>query len=166
MRSSSKIVGYKYVCYIFTSTFSKKFEKICDLYLYKNRFDLENIYYQNDQRKTSTNAENFKGFGRGRRIGLEISHGYTLHYILFEKDFNDCSSERVDTTTTTNITDAERRMTFINEMNIILSKRSKEKEHLLSSLILQLIKLRFPNELDKYKPPNSGIDVFIQQFVQ
>ncbi len=50
--------------------------------------------------------------------------------------------------------------------NGILLKRSKEKEHLLPSLILQLIRLRFPNELDKYKPPNSGIDVSIQQFVQ
>ncbi len=91
-----------------------------------------------------------------------------IHYILFEKDFNDCLSGRVDTTITmtTNITDVERRTTFINEMNTILSKRSKEKEHLLSSLILQLIRLRFPNELDKYKPPHSGFDLFIQQFIQ
>jgi hypothetical protein len=91
-----------------------------------------------------------------------------IHYILFEKDFNNCSSGRVDTTTTTTTktNDVERRTAFINEINIILSKRSKEKEHLLPSLILQLIRLRFPNELDKYKPPNSGIDVSIQQFVQ
>ncbi len=60
--------------------------------------------------KTSKNAETFKAFGRGRRIGLEISHGYNLYYVLFEKDFNDCSSGRVDTktTTTNNITDFER----------------------------------------------------------
>jgi hypothetical protein len=40
-----------------------------------------------------------------------------IHYILFEKYFNDCSSERVNTTTTTNITDVEQRTAFINEMD-------------------------------------------------
>lgn len=89
-----------------------------------------------------------------------------IHHILFEKDFNDFPGGQVTTTTAVAVTDVERRTAFINEINIILSKKSKKKQHLLPSVILQLIRLRFPNELDKYKPSNSGIDVSIHEFVQ
>ncbi len=30
--------------------------------------------------KFSTNPESFKGFGRGRRVDLATSHGYTHNY--------------------------------------------------------------------------------------
>ncbi len=34
--------------------------------------------------KNSTNPERFKGFGVGRRIDLEISHGYTQYHSFAE----------------------------------------------------------------------------------
>jgi hypothetical protein len=96
----------------------------------------------------------------------EITMPPRIYHILFKKDFNDLPGRQVNTTTDVAVTDIERRTAFINEINIILSKRSKEKQHLLPSVILQLIRLRFPNELDKYKPPNSGMDVSMKEFVQ
>ena len=72
-----------------------------------------------------------------------------IRSILFEKDFNDSSGEQFTTTSVVGVTDSERRAAFINEINIILSKKSK-KHHLLPSIILQLIRLRFPNDLDQY----------------
>jgi hypothetical protein len=85
--------------------------------------------------------------------------------ILFEKDFNDSSGKQFTTTSGVSVTDNGRRAAFINEINIILSKKSK-KHHLLPPIILQLIRLRFPNDLDQYKFSNLGIDVSIQEFVQ
>ena len=81
-----------------------------------------------------------------------------IRNILFEKDFNDSSG--------VSITDNERRAAFINEINIILSKKSKTKHHRLPPIILQLIRIRFPNDLDQCKFSDLGIDVSIQEFVQ
>jgi len=89
-----------------------------------------------------------------------------IRNILFEKDFNDSSREQFITTSVVTVTDSERRAAFINEINIILSKKSKKKHHLLPPIILQLIRLRFPNDLDQYKFSNLGIDVSIKDFVQ
>lgn len=89
-----------------------------------------------------------------------------IYHILFEKEFNDLPRGQVTTTTAGAVSDVERRMAFISEVNIILSKKTEKKQHLLPSVILQLIRLRFPNDLDKYKPPNSGMDVSIDEFVQ
>lgn len=89
-----------------------------------------------------------------------------IRNLLFEKDFNDSFGEQFTTTSVVDTTDNERRAAFLNEINIILSKKSKKKHHLLPPIILQLIRLRFPNDLGQYKFPNLGIDVSIQDFVQ
>ena len=86
--------------------------------------------------------------------------------ILFEKDFNDFSGKQLTTASVVGVTDNERRAAFLNEINMILSKKSKKQHHLLPPIILQLIRLRFPNDIDQYKFHNSGIDVSIQEFVQ
>jgi hypothetical protein len=39
--------------------------------------NLKNFISKMINAKFSTNPESLKGFERGRRIGLEISHGYT-----------------------------------------------------------------------------------------
>ena len=89
-----------------------------------------------------------------------------IRNLLFEKDFNDSSGKQFTTTSGVSGTDSERRAAFINEINIILSKKSREKHHLLPPIILQLIRIRFPNDLDQYKFSDLGIDVSIQEFVQ
>ena len=84
-----------------------------------------------------------------------------IYHILFEKKFDDISARHRLTTDTVVVTDVERRATFINEINIILSKKSKKKSHLLPPVILQLMRLRFPKDLDKDKPLKGAIDVSI-----
>jgi hypothetical protein len=89
-----------------------------------------------------------------------------IHHLLFERDFNDLPSPQLTTAAAVGVTDVERRAAFVKEINIILSKQSRKNQHLLPSIILQLIRLRFPTDLDNYKPSNFGIDVTIQKFVQ
>jgi len=89
-----------------------------------------------------------------------------IYHILFEKKFDDISTRHRLTTDTVIVTDAERHEAFVNEINIILSKKSKKKKHLLLSVILQLMRLRFPNDLDKDKPLKGATDVSIDDFVQ
>ena len=89
-----------------------------------------------------------------------------IYHILFEKDFNNVEAGNAKTTTVVSVNDAEGRTEFINEINIILSKSSKRQQHLLPPIILQLIRLRFPDELDKYKPPTSGLDVSVHDFIR
>ena len=83
-----------------------------------------------------------------------------------KKKFDDISKRHRLTTDAGIITDTERRASFINEINVILSKKSKKKNHLLPPVILQLMRIRFPNDLDKDKPLKSPIDVSINDFVQ
>ncbi|CAF3003626.1 unnamed protein product [Rotaria sp. Silwood2] len=89
-----------------------------------------------------------------------------IYNILFEKKFDDILARHRLTTDTAVVTDAERREAFLNEINTILSKKSKKKYHLLPPVILQLMRLRFPNDLDKDKPLKGAIDVSIDDFVQ
>ncbi len=89
-----------------------------------------------------------------------------IYHILFEKKFDDISTRHRPTTDTVVVTDVERRGAFVNEINIILSKESKKKNHLLPTVILQLMRLRFPNDLEKDKPLKGAIDVSIDDFVQ
>ena len=93
-------------------------------------------------------------------------YAFTFHHILFEKTFDDISARHRLTTDTVVVTDVERRGAFVNEINTILSKKSKKKNHLLPPVILQLMRLRFPNDLDKDKPLKGAIDVSIDDFVQ
>lgn len=90
----------------------------------------------------------------------------SIYNILFEKKFDDLSTRHRLTTDTVIVTDVERRAAFLNEINIILSKKSKKKSHLLPPVILQLMRLRFPNDLDKNKLLKGAIDVSIHDFVQ
>jgi hypothetical protein len=55
----------------------------------------------------------------------------SIYYILFEKKFDDISTRHRLTTDTVVVTDVERREAFVNEINNILSKKSKKKNHLL-----------------------------------
>jgi hypothetical protein len=89
-----------------------------------------------------------------------------IYHILFEKKFDETSARHRLTTDDVIITDVERRAAFINEINIILSKKSKKKNHLLPPVILQLMRLRFPNDLDKDKPLKNASDVSIDDFIQ
>jgi hypothetical protein len=86
--------------------------------------------------------------------------------ILFEKKFDDISVRHRLTTDTAVVTDVERRGAFVNEINTILSKKSKKKNHLLPPVILQLMRLRFPNDLDKDKSLKDAIDVSVDDFVE
>ena len=83
-----------------------------------------------------------------------------------KKKFDDISKRHRPTTDANIITDVERRASFTNEIHTILSKKSKKKNHLLPPVILQLMRIRFPNDLDKDKPLKSAIDVSIDDFVQ
>jgi hypothetical protein len=88
-----------------------------------------------------------------------------IYHILFEKNYDDISARHRLTTDTVVVTDVERREAFVNEINFFLSKKSKKKTHLLPPVILQLMRLRFPKDLDKDKPLKSAIDVSIDDFV-
>lgn len=88
-----------------------------------------------------------------------------IYHILFEKQFDNISTRNHRTTDAVLLTDVGRREAFVNEMNIILSKKSKKKQHLLPSVILQLMRLRFPNDLDKDKPLKGATDMSIDDFV-
>jgi hypothetical protein len=81
--------------------------------------------------------------------------------LLFDEQFNDFSTQ-----TSTPITDAQKRILLINEINALLSKFSKKKQHILPPVILQLVRLRFPQELDLFNPPASGYDVSLEQFIK
>ncbi len=63
----------------------------------------------------------------------------SIYHILFEQDFNDLPAEQINSKTTAGVTDTERRTKFFNEIDTILSRRSKKKQHLLPSVILQLV---------------------------
>lgn len=89
-----------------------------------------------------------------------------IYDVLFEKNFNDISVRHRVTTDDVAINDVERRAAFLNEINTILSKKSKKKKHLLPPVILQLMRLRFPNDLDKDKTLKNAIDVSIDDFIQ
>jgi hypothetical protein len=89
-----------------------------------------------------------------------------IYNILFEKKFDDLSARHRLTTDTAVVTDVKRREAFTNEINTILSKKSKEKSHLLPPVILQLMRLRFPNDLEKDKPLKAAIHVSIADFVK
>ncbi|CAF1462817.1 unnamed protein product [Adineta steineri] len=89
-----------------------------------------------------------------------------IHRILFEKKFDDISAQHRATTDNVEITDVQRRGAFVSEINSILSKKSKKTSHLLPPVILQLMRLRFPNDLDKDKLLKDAIDVSIDDFVQ
>jgi len=89
-----------------------------------------------------------------------------IYNVLFEKNFNDISVRHHVTTDDVPINDVERRAAFLNEINTILSKKSKKKKHLLPPVILQLMRLRFPNDLDKDKTLKNAIDVSIDDFIQ
>ena len=90
----------------------------------------------------------------------------SIYYILFENKFDDISNRHRLTTDTVVVSDVERRGAFLNEINAILSGKSKKKTHLLPPVILQLMRLRFPTDLDKDKPLKSAIDVSLDDFVQ
>ena len=89
-------------------------------------------------------------------------------FIVFysKKKFDDISARHRLTTDTIVVTDVERRGAFVNEIDTILSKKSKKTNHLLPPVILQLMRLRFPNALDKDKSLKGAIDVSIDDFVQ
>jgi hypothetical protein len=89
-----------------------------------------------------------------------------IYHILFEKNFDDIPARHRLTTDTVVVTDVERREAFVNEINNILSKKSKKKNHLLPPVILQLMRLRFPNDIDKDKPLKGAIDVSIDDFIK
>jgi hypothetical protein len=89
-----------------------------------------------------------------------------ISHILFEKHFNDIPARHRLTTDTIVVTDVERRGAFVNEINNILGKKSKKKIHLLPPVILQLMRLRFPNDINKDKPVKGAIDVSIDDFIK
>jgi hypothetical protein len=89
-----------------------------------------------------------------------------IYHILFEKKFDNISTRLRLTTDTVVVTNVERREAFVNEINTILSKKSKKKNHLLPPVILQPMRLRFPNDLDKDKLLKGAIDVSIDGFSQ
>ncbi|CAF1585261.1 unnamed protein product [Adineta steineri] len=89
-----------------------------------------------------------------------------IHRILFEKKYDKISARHRVTTDNVAVTDVERRGAFVREINKILSKQSMEKNHLLPPVILQLMRLRFPNDLHKDKPFEDAFDVSIDKFVQ
>ncbi|CAF1571301.1 unnamed protein product [Adineta steineri] len=89
-----------------------------------------------------------------------------IHHILFEKKFDDISTQHRATTDNVIVTDVERRGAFVSEINTILFKKSRKKKHLLPPVILQLMRLRFPTDLDKDKPLEGAVDVSIDDFVQ
>ena len=62
--------------------------------------------------------------------------------------------------------DAQRRIMLIDEINTLLTKSSKKKRHLLPAVVLQLIKLRFPEDLDSDNPSTFRYDVSLVQFVK
>lgn len=84
----------------------------------------------------------------------------------YKKQFDTVSTRNRHTTDAVIVTDVERREAFVNEMNIILSKKSKKKKHLLPPVILQLMRLRFPNDLDQDKRLKGATDVSIDDFVE
>jgi len=51
-----------------------------------------------------------------------------IYHILFEKNFDDIPARHRLTTDTVVVTDVERREAFVNEINNILSKKSKKKK--------------------------------------
>jgi hypothetical protein len=89
-----------------------------------------------------------------------------IYHILFEKKFDDISTRHRHTTDTVIATDVERREAFVNEINIFFIQKIQEKTHLLPPVILPLMRLRFPNDLDKDKPLKGATDVSIDDFVQ
>ena len=97
---------------------------------------------------------------------VNITMPSLIYHILFEKKIDHISTRHRLTTDTVIVTDVERREAFVNEINIILSKKSKKEQHLLPPVILQLMCLRFPNDLDKGEPLKGATDVSIDDFVQ
>jgi hypothetical protein len=96
---------------------------------------------------------------------LQYLHQFIIFYL--KKKFDDISTRHRFTKDTVVVTDVERRRgAFVNEVNAILSRKSKKKNHLLPPVILQLMRLRFPTDLDKDKPLKSATDVSLDDFVQ
>ncbi|CAF1427251.1 unnamed protein product [Adineta steineri] len=89
-----------------------------------------------------------------------------IHRILFKKKYDQIPARHRITTDSGEVTDVERRGAFVSEINKILSIQSMEENHLLPPVILQLMRLRFPNDLDKDKPLEDALDVSIDKFVQ
>ncbi len=96
---------------------------------------------------------------------LQYLHQFIIFYL--KKKFDDISTRHRFTKDTVVVTDVERRRgAFVNEVNAILSRKSKKKNHFLPPVILQLMRLRFPTDLDKDKPLKSATDASLDDFVQ
>lgn len=80
-----------------------------------------------------------------------------ISHLLFDEQFDSFS---------TPVSDERKRTLLINEINALLKRVSKKKDHILPPVILQLIRLRFPEQLDMFKPPAYGYDVSLIEFVK
>jgi len=89
----------------------------------------------------------------------------TVRHLLLYKDF---SHSKTLATTNSSLApnDLQRRLSFLREINSLLTKSSKKKDHLLPTIILQLCPLRFPQNIETFQPPTTGLDVSIQPFVK